>query len=285
MAQLFLEQVWVLTEAKFNVLLSVVEGAHPSYTVRDKGAKLEPTAGAIGILPIRGVISHRANIFTDSSGGTSTEQIGNGLDALMSNPDVGTIVLDIDSPGGAVSGVPELADKIYKARSKKNIVGVANAEAGSGAYWILSNCTTAVCLGSGMVGSIGALGIHTDKSKQNEAQGVKHTVIRAGKYKAEGAPGEPLTDEAMTNMQSIVNSFYEDFVTAVARGRDSTPAKVRNGMGEGRMVRAQDALSMGMIDKIGSMDDVLKEIAGKQAVANRQKQFRAQHASILGGLK
>lgn len=63
--------------------------------------------GTVAVLPLFGSIFPRANMFTDVSGGTSAEIYGKNFDALVKNPDVSAIVIDIESPGGQVTGVDE----------------------------------------------------------------------------------------------------------------------------------------------------------------------------------
>ena len=107
-------------------------------------------------MPIYGTISHRAHMVEDISGpgGTSAEKVGRQLAELLDDPAVGSIVLDIDSPGGTIAGVPELADQIFAARGQKKIVAVANSLAASAAYWIGSAAEDFVVTPSGGAGSI-----------------------------------------------------------------------------------------------------------------------------------
>ncbi|MGY0779836.1 S49 family peptidase [Azospirillum argentinense] len=82
-------------------------------------------------------------------------------------------------------------------------------------------------------------------------------LVKAGKFKAEGNPYEPLTEEAQAAMQARVNDYYDMFVKAVARGRGVKPADVRNGFGEGRVVGAAEAVRLGMADRVATFEDTL----------------------------
>lgn len=93
-----------------------------------------------------------------------------------------------------------------------------------------------------------------------EMQGVGITIISAGKYKAEVNDFEPLTQEARDAIQAQIDQYYTMFINAVARGRDVKAADVRAGYGEGRVVTAGDAKKMGMIDRVGTMRDVLAKM-------------------------
>lgn len=218
-------------------------------------------AGAIAVLPLFGLISQRMNMMTATSGGTSTEMFGKQFSQAMADPQVGAIVIDVDSPGGTVQGVDELADQIFAARGRKPVVAVANSLAASAAYWIATAADEIVVTPSGEVGSIGVMAAHQDQSKCDEAMGVKTTLISAGKFKTEGNPFEPLTAEARDYTQARVNDYYQMFVKAVARDRGVGIDAVRNGFGEGRVVGAKQALSLGMADRIGTLDETLARMA------------------------
>jgi ClpP class serine protease len=105
---------------------------------REKAASVRAAGGAIAVLPLYGVISQRGNMADDVSGpgSLSTQMFSQAFRELMADETVGAIVLDVDSPGGSVYGVGELATEIYEARSKKTVVAIANSLAASAAYWI-----------------------------------------------------------------------------------------------------------------------------------------------------
>jgi ClpP class serine protease len=129
-------------------------------------------------------------------GGSATDDLSHELQSAMASPAVGSIVLDVDSPGGGVSRIKELADQIYQASRQKRIVGVANAQAGSAAYWLLSQCSEAVVRPSDDVGSVGVLSVHADQSRALDQAGIKVSVIKSAKHKAEGSPFESLSNDA-----------------------------------------------------------------------------------------
>jgi signal peptide peptidase SppA len=218
--------------------------------------RLPAVKAQVGIIPIRGVLAQRASAeygFAD----TSTERVGRVFDEMMASPAIGAIVLDIDSPGGVVAGTPELADKVFRARGAKPVYALANSEAASAAYWLGSQADRLFVTPSGAVGSIGVWTMHQDVSKYMEAEGVKVTVVSAGKYKTEAHPWGELAEEAMAEMQRAVDGYYGQFVDAVARGRGVKASAVRSGFGEGRMVRGKEAVTAGMADGVATLDEVL----------------------------
>lgn len=231
--------------------------------------------GAVAVLPLAGVISQKPSLFQLFFGGTSTEGFREQFRALLADETVGAIVLDVNSPGGNVAGVPELADVVYAARGQKPVIAVANTLAASAAYWIASQADEMVVTPSGMAGSIGVFSLHADESRAWDALGVTWSLIHAGKYKVEGNPFEPLDEEARAAIQHEVDVYYGMFVDAVARGRGAKAADVRAGYGEGRVLTARDAVRAGLADRVETLESVV-------ARALRSKRGRGSAASADG---
>lgn len=237
--------------------------------------------GSIAILPLMGTITHRANLISDFSGGTSIEKFSAQMRQLAADPNVKAIVIDVDSPGGNVDGVDELSTEIFKARSQKPIVAVANSLAASAAFWIASAASELVVIPSGLVGSIGIVAIHRESAKRDENLGVKTTLIHSGEFKVEGNPFEPLKDEARQQIQKLADGFMSMFIRAVARNRDVPISEVQGGFGEGRLVAARDALRLGMVDRIGTMDETLKRVASNRPRRNMAAEQRRMELSAF----
>lgn len=249
--------------------------------------------GSVAVIPVLGTIAHRMQAFEDisSPGGTSTNLLAVRLREAAADPQVSAIVLDVDSPGGAVGGVPEVADLITELKAQKRIVAVANEFAASAAYWLAAAASELVVTPSGQVGSIGVFMMHQDLSKLAEMEGVKTTFIHAGPHKVEGNAFEPLSDEARAALQAKVDGYYEMFVKSVARGRGVPPATVRDKFGGGRMLLAKDALAVGMVDRVETMDAVLERLvrraaarsgAGPRADIKTKRDFEACLRDVVG---
>jgi signal peptide peptidase SppA len=133
----------------------------------------------------------------------------------------------------------------------------------SAAYWLASQADEIVSIPSGNVGSIGVFSAHQDLSAALEKEGIKVTLIKAGKFKVEGNPFEPLSDEARAQIQTRVDDAYSQFTKDVARGRGVKPSDVRGGYGEGRALPAKEAKAVGLIDRIATMDEVLGKLTGR----------------------
>jgi signal peptide peptidase SppA len=271
--------LWAIEPGKLNEILSILafrasgqefSSGEIQARIGSRDARTPVSGGSsVAVVPIHGVIAHRMGAMDDTSGGTSTERIGAMLRQAQANPDVGSIVLDIDSPGGTVPGVQELAAEVFSMRGGKRIVAHVNSLAASAAYWIASQADEIVSTPSGSAGSIGVFSAHQDMSKALEAAGIDVTLISAGKFKVEGSPFAPLSAEAKAFMQGRVDEAYKQFVHDVARGRGVSAADVRGGYGEGRVLTAKDAIAAGLIDRVATMDATLSGLMGGASVGMR----------------
>jgi signal peptide peptidase SppA len=189
----------------------------------------------------------------------------------MKDPECKAVVMAFDSPGGSVFGLTELCARIRSARDQKRIVGLVDSLAASAAYWMCSQCSEVVITPGGQCGSIGCYTCHMDQSKAEEMEGVKTTMVSAGKYKVEGNPYGPLDEDARAELQSKVDHYYGLFTSDVAKGRGLDASVVRGPrFGQGRMLTAQQAVDGGAADRIGTLADVLKRLgvdSGKKTSA------------------
>lgn len=225
---------------------------------RREGVARTASGGNIAVLPFYGVSTQRPPpAMASGSGLMSTQQFAGMLRAAVSDDSVGGVLIDVDSPGGSVFGVQELANEIYQARSQKPVIAIANSLAASAAYWIGSAASEFYITPGGEAGSIGVFAAHQDQSKKLENEGVKTTLIHAGQYKVEGSPYGPLDDEARAHMQSRIDAHYGAFTRAVAKHRGVDVETVRTQMGQGRTYGASQAKAAGMVDDIATFDQVL----------------------------
>ena len=225
-------------------------------------------SGAIAVIPVQGTIVQRANQLDMCESGTSTTQISAALADANADDSVSQILLDIDSPGGSVYGVQELAAEIQA--SKKPVVAFANSLAASAAYWIGAAASEFHITPGGEVGSIGVWSAHQDMSKALDDAGVKVTLISAGEFKVEGNPYQALSADALGFMQSRVDDYYAAFTQGVAKGRRVGIDAVRNNMGKGRCFGADQAMAARMVDSVSTFD---------QVVARMQKSIKARGMS------
>ena len=259
---------WALERA---VLAELIQYAQTGETLAavNRPARPAQNAGAAAIIALHGVIERRSSFMLDLFGGTSLEDVRGQLRAAVANSQIGTIILDVDSPGGGVAGVTELAAEIRAAAKAKRVISVVDTTGASAAYWLAAQANQILVAPSGQVGSIGIYALHIDISRALDAQGVTPTIISAGERKTEGNEFEPLTDDARAEMQRRADTFYGQFVSDVAKGRGVSADTVRSEYGKGSILLAKEALAAGMVDGIGTIDDALRLAARAPSPAPR----------------
>lgn len=241
-----------------------------------QGRRPTRSGGGVAVVPLKGVLMPQmGGLFALLFGGGGLQAFQTQFSDAALDPDVQAIVMDIDSPGGMVDQIPETANQIRAARAEKPVIAVANTQAASAAYWLASQADEIVVTDSGDIGSIGVYELHRDLSAAHEMDGIKPTLVSAGRYKVEGNPYEPLGDEARAAMQSDVDDYYRMFTAAVARGRGASAEDVRNGYGEGRSLHARQAVAAGLADRVGTLGDTVRRVAspaGRAALDARREQ-------------
>lgn len=259
-----------------------IEAARPPASQRR--AQRQAQAG-VAVIPVHGTIVPKASVMTEISGGTSIADLRGMFAAAMGDPDVGSIVFDVDSPGGAVDLVPEFAADIRAARGRKPMLAVSNTMMASAAYWLASQADEVAVSPSSLTGSIGVFAAHQDLSAAMEQIGVKTTFISAGKYKTEGNSSQPLEGEARDHIQSLVDSAYAMFTADVSKGRRVSVASVRGGMGEGRVLDAKTAVSEGLADRVATLEQTISRAAALAAPASGQVAATANEVWLSLGIE
>lgn len=271
------DSIWLITESGLTLIVDIFNRRIAGDNLTDEQiAKLLESSDhgegfdtqgqpyivdqGMAVFPIYGPIFGKANLMTQLSGATSMEQFRKDFKMAVEDDAVKSILLDVDSPGGTSDMIEEAGEQIYEARGAKPIYALANDQIGSAAYWLASQAQHLYGTPSGEVGSIGAFTVHKDQSKADAEQGIKYTIISAGKYKTEGNPHEPLTSEGREYRQEVINELYDTFVSNVARGRGVETAKIEADFGQGRMVPNKKALLRGMIDGLREYDGLAEQI-------------------------
>ena len=214
--------------------------------------------GGILMIPVKGVL---LNDFGYALGNWATgyTYIAKAMDRGLGDPDVKGIAFILDSGGGAVAGNFDLVDRIYGARGQKPIRAFASEHAYSAAYSIASAADSITVSRTGGVGSIGVVTAHFDASKAMDHAGYKITFIHFGKHKVDGNSYEPLPEEVRNRIQARIDTLGEVFVSTVARNRSMDEKAVRDT--EALTFSADEAVSNGLADNIGSLDDAIVAFA------------------------
>lgn len=222
--------------------------------------RMPQMAGRVAVIPVHGVLTKRGGW-----GVESTDRILGTVEAAVGHKGVSGVLLDADSPGGSSYGLQEFATRLRELREAKPIVAIGNPLAASAAYWTASAAKRIAVTPSGDMGHIGVWSLHMDYSRYMDAAGIKPTFIYAGKHKVDGNPFEPLSEDARADMQASVNETYEQFVDAVAQNRGMSRARVRAEMADGRVYGAEKAAEIGLVDRVCTADELLREMGATSA--------------------
>jgi len=156
----------------------------------------------------------------------------------------------------------EFAREVMAARTKKAVIAQIQYLGASAAYAVASAATEILAAPSAMVGSVGVYGAHDDVTEALAKLGVKRTYISAGKGKTDMIDG-PLGDEAKARTQAVIDGVYGRMVGDVVKGRGKgmTTDRVRNEW-QAHVYPATEALALGMIDGIATLDETLERVTG-----------------------
>ncbi|MBS1067260.1 S49 family peptidase [Gluconobacter cerinus] len=213
-------------------------------------------SGNIAIIGIAGVLLSGTGSYYPYV--TCYGDIRKSFDEALADDTAQAIVLVINSPGGMVSDLFDLADHIYTSRSAKPIVAILADEAYSAAYALASAAQTITVPRTGGTGSIGVIMMHTDVSKALSDVGIAVTVFRYGEHKAELNSVEPLTEGARLRTQVTIDRLGEMFVELVARNRGLSPESIREMKAETFL--GEDGVKLGLADAVLSQDEALEDL-------------------------
>ncbi|NJB66447.1 signal peptide peptidase SppA [Desulfobaculum xiamenense] len=218
----------------------------------------------VAVIAVTGVMERRMNLFQAISGGTSSQQIASRIRQAADDGAVCGILLDIDSPGGSVFAVEEIAEAVRHARASKPVVAHSYGMMCSAAYWVGATAQRVVIGSNAEVGSIGVAYVHYDRSEQDRAAGVHRTVMTAGRYKRVASDAAPLSREGQDYLQSQLDAYYSLFVDAVAEGRGVHVETVLADMADGRTFIGAEAVQAGLADEIGNLETALALARGER---------------------
>lgn len=220
------------------------------------------TSSPVALIRALGTICHRESWW----GGTSVERFRAQWRAALNDDSVTAILLEIDSGGGTVDGVPELAAEMFKSKGqRKPVIAVTNTFCCSAALWIAAQADEIVATPSSFQGSVGCWTLHENVSEMLKMMGIEVTLVFAGDRKVDGNPFEALSDEARADMQRDVDGVKADFVAALAKGRGLSTGVIKDTFGEGRVFNAKDAVALKMVDRISTLDEVYAKLAKLKA--------------------
>lgn len=236
----------------------------------------ELRAGGVAVLPVSGVLAPKANMFTQISGGTSTQMLTKALEEMRANSRVQSAVIAWDSPGGNVLGVPAAADALRRLAAAKPTVSVSEGTMASAAYWIGSAANAVFIEGS--TDQLGSLGVY-QRLSWDQAEPNTMELVR-GKYKRASINGNAPSAEQVAYLEGQMDHLYTVLIDAVAQQRGTTAEQVLAHMADGRVFIGQQAIDAGLADGVSTVDAMAERMAtdAQQFARRRKAQF------ALGGL-
>jgi signal peptide peptidase SppA len=217
--------------------------------------------GNVAVITIHGPTSNESSYWDSYDKAATYPAIREALLAAANDDQVDNIILDINSGGGAVSGVADVASLVRQVNDNyKTVTAFTDGNMMSAAYWIGSSADKVYASQIAGTGSIGVIATHMDLSKMMEQQGIKPTVMRAGKYKALANPMEPLTEAAKQQMQDGLDAVYGTFVQHVADMRGVDYKTADDTMAQGRVFYGDAGVKAGLVDGITTFDGLMSKL-------------------------
>jgi protease-4 len=202
----------------------------------------------IAVVDIKGVI-------------TSSRGIVEEIEKLKENDEVKAIILRINSPGGGVGPSQEIYREVLRAKEKKKSIASMESVAASGGYYVACASDLIVANPGTITGSIGVVMEFSNVEDLLKKIGFRSYVIKSGKHKDIGSPLREMTSEEKAILQGVIDSVHNQFVRAVAEGRNMKERKVRQ-IADGRIFSGEQAKELGLVDRLGSLQDAI-EIAAE----------------------
>lgn len=195
-------------------------------------------------------------------------EVVNQIDEAASNRFVKGILLNIDSPGGAVAPSIEVAYALKRAKEKKPVVVYANGTLASGSYYASIWANEIIANPGSMVGSIGVVMQGADVSELMSKIGIKSQSIQAGKYKKVGTVDREWTNYEKDELNKVIQGTYDLFTADVANAR-GLDIKKRDTFANAHIFTAEQAKKVGLIDNIGVEYDAKNRVAQLSGVTEQ----------------
>ncbi len=214
--------------------------------------------GSVAVIPVIGPIFPRANLMTEISGATSIQRVTADFQKALQSEEVKSIIFYIDSPGGQVTGVQELASLIYESRAIKPIKGYVYGQGASAAYNIVSATSEIISADTAIVGSIGVLSAVKDTREKDRKEGV-----RTVEFVSSVSPNKTLNfedDKSLSKVQRMVDALGKVMVENIARFRGVSSETILQQYGQGDVFVGQTALDRRLVDRIGTFESLVNEM-------------------------
>lgn len=249
---------WLITSEKHHAILSALESKlsgnfstvsdyerDPDNHEREEYREFQTAGGTVAVIPIHGILGKHLSSIEMACGGCSLDTVQSQIRTVMDSPRISKVLLDINSPGGTVTGVPETGDMLRELAAKKPLWAFTDSCACSGALWLAAQASVFWATESSEVGSCGVRMVLLDITEQLRDEGVKVNAIYSGKYKLLGASFKPLEDEEREMLQTESARIHAQFKSAVKAVRNVDDQYL-----EGQVFGGEEAAGIGITDGV-----------------------------------
>lgn len=265
-----MNNIYAMEESSLNKYLSIYDNAALHEAINKYAGQVDYKTydvtyhGGVGVIHVSGIISRHADMLASffGLGSAAIENIAKDFQSLLDNDEVKSIILDFDTPGGAITGVNELAEIIYKARGIKPIKAYVTGLACSAGYFLAAACDEIIIDEMGSVGSIGVMRV---VSKQND----KSVIFKSSQSPMKNIDGE--SEQGRAEYQAKVDYLASIFIDKVAKYRGISADEVINRGNKGGVLVGAVAVTAGLADRLGSMDSLIEELNNKGKKENHKE--------------
>jgi len=266
--------VWAMTESALAEMKQAIEGFEyrdvmdseleaatgnrgaPKQEDHEYEGDMYDVEGSTALVAIYGKMFPRANMMMQLSGGISTSKLGSAIDEIEDRDDVDRMLMVFDSPGGSVQGLTNTARKVRNMDTET--VAFAEGLMASAAYFVGSAADHVIASPDSMVGAIGSVATIESYAEKYEERGIQVEVVRSAEKKAKPNPSEPIDEDSVKEVQRLVNSAHEQFVSQVALNRNLSEKTV-NAMADGSVITGSEAENTDFVDSVDTIDEVMAQ--------------------------
>jgi signal peptide peptidase SppA len=217
------------------------------------------TLGKVAVVTLSGPIIKHADLMETFCGATDIDSFLSKVQKAYIDPNIETILLDINSPGGETTGLKECADAIREMSKSKQIVSFTDSLCASAAYWIASATNGIFVTETSNIGSIGVYFGAYDYSEAFAKEGIKPVLIKSGDFKGDGFPGMPFSDETKKRIQTEIEQINTMFRNSIAQKRTLQDEDM-----QGQVFLGMNAIDKGIADAIVTNMDSLIAILNQE---------------------
>ena len=196
---------------------------------------------------------HIAGVIRDSLSYTKR------LEEFAKNSSIKALFVRIDSPGGLPGSSQAIFNELLKFKKKKPVVVLVDNVCASGGYYIAAAASKIIANPSALIGSIGVLAVIPNVKELLNTWHIKVNHVQSGAYKTAGSPHKDLSEAEQEYLQETSDIIYDQFIKDVAQQRKLSEKESKK-WADGKVYPGSKALTLGLIDQLGSYSDAVEAI-------------------------